>query len=652
MKRILTCLLAMCLLLSAGVGCTPKDSGTDTSAGTPAPGTLPDTPPAVTDFDTETTPREESDTMSAIDTETAPPVDVEEPNTTPYPIDHLTIFGREVSEFAIVHADDASQNIQNAAAELANYIEKACGTRPVVKKASDSSGESEILVGPTDRDTKTVTETRDSLGYDGYFIHAEDGKLFLGGNSERTTFYAVYGLLEDYLGCRFYTTTVERILEKHEIDIASDLHYAITPRFFYRESGYGNRSRDPAFATKLRMNGCQWTLTGGGGTDNAAYYAGDFVHTLWKLCNQESHVIGWAPCLSDESVYETVLGNVRKTLDQNPTATFISVSINDCYVGQTGCKCDTCAAFNAEHKSDGATLMAFVNRIAREIKDEYPNVLVDTLAYHYTQTAPVGIQMEDNVVIRFCPMQACTCHTYAECSSDATETFMKDLAEWEKIADNLFVWYYSENTANFHVPYPNILPMREHFNRFAESKVQGFYFEGYGDAPNTDLMYLRIYMGSKLLWNPEMTEEEYNVILNDFLEGYYGAGWTYIREYMDRIDAGLYDNRHMKCGADPTKYLLFPGEKGMATMKEYLALWESAIAAAETEEHRAHAERDSISWMYYYLLKVGCNNEPDLALELVDRMRRHEATRTAYGPDIVKDPNFDPRNNSLWMITW
>ncbi len=650
MKRFFSLMLAMCLLLVTASSCTSgshppidTESNTDRDTGTGTVGsteTRPETTPA-TDANTET----DSHSTTEPESETTG----EEPNTTPYPIDHLTIFGHEVNEFTIVYADDASVNIQNAATELANYIEKACGTRPVIKKASEGQQDYEILVGSTDRDTKTAMETRASLGYDGYMIHAEDGKLFLNGHSDRATFYAVYGLLEDYLGCRFYTTTVERILEKHEIDIAADTHEAVTPRFFYRESGYGNRSREAAFATKLRLNGCQWTLTGGGTTDNPAYYAGDFVHTMWKLCGQESHVIGWAPCLSDESVYETVLGNVRKTLDSNPGATFISVSLNDCYVTQRGCQCDTCKAFNEKHQSDGATMMAFVNRIARAIKDDYPTVLVDTLAYHYTQTAPVGITMEDNVVIRFCPMQACTCHTYAECTGTATQQFMKDLAEWEKIADNLFVWYYSENTANFHVPYPNILPMREHFNRFSASKVQGFYFEGYGDAPNTDLMYLRIYMGAKLLWNPDMTEEEYDAILNDFLEGYYGAGWEYIREYMDRLNSLLLKNLHMRCGIAPTSYLRIRSQDDMDALLE---LWQKALDAAETEEHKAHVERDSISWMYYYLFRYGCENHPELARKMVELMRKHEATRIAYGEDVVINPDFDPTQHSLWMVTW
>ncbi len=649
MKKIVALCCTLSLLLMMGSGCTSgggnsgADTQTEAGTGASTAGESVTDPGIESTTDAVTEPATEAPTEPETE---APP---EEPNTTPYPIDHLTVFGHEIEEFAVVYADDASVNIQNAATELCDYIEKACGTRPAIRKASESTQELEILIGSTDRDTPTAIETRESLGYDGYMIHAEDGKLFLNGYSERATFYAVYGLLEDYLGCRFYTPTVERILEKHEIDIATDTHEAVTPRFFYREAGWGN-SRDPAFVTKLRMNGTQLNLTGGGDTDDYCYYAGNFVHTMWKLCGQPSHVIDWAPCLSDESVYETVLGNVRKTLDANPNATIISVSINDCNDSFRGCQCDTCKAFNEKHQSDGATVFAFVNRIAREIRDEYPDVKVDTLAYLYTQTAPVDLEIEENVVIRFCPGRVCTCHPWEECQHRETKKFLKDLAEWEKICDNLFVWYYSEYVMNFHIPYPNILPMREHFNLLANSTVQGFYFEGmYGDAPVTDLERLRIYMGAKLLWDPDMTQEEYDLILNDFLEGYYGAGWSYIREYMDRLDASISSKYYAFFASKPTDFL----RMNRSDLKELVTLWQNALAAAETDEQKAHVERDSISPMYAYLSRVGCSNEPDMARYMVSLMVKYEATRLGQLiPGEAGNPDFDPTTNDNWMVTW
>ena len=44
---------------------------------------------------------------------------------------------------------------------------------------------------------------------------------------------------------------------------------------------------------------------------------------------------------------------------------------------------------------------------------------------------------------------------------------------------------------------------------------------------------LRAYLVSKLLWNPNMTKEEYYNHMNDFLAGVYGPGWESVRAYID-----------------------------------------------------------------------------------------------------------------------
>ena len=44
-------------------------------------------------------------------------------------------------------------------------------------------------------------------------------------------------------------------------------------------------------------------------------------------------------------------------------------------------------------------------------------------------------------------------------------------------------------------------------------------------------------MISKMMWNPFMSEEEYNSLMNECLSIWYGDGWEYIREYIELEDA-------------------------------------------------------------------------------------------------------------------
>ena len=50
----------------------------------------------------------------------------------------------------------------------------------------------------------------------------------------------------------------------------------------------------------------------------------------------------------------------------------------------------------------GGPLLDFVNFLADGIKDKYPEVYIDTLAYQYTQKAPKTIRPRDNVIVRLC----------------------------------------------------------------------------------------------------------------------------------------------------------------------------------------------------------------------------------------------------------
>ena len=76
------------------------------------------------------------------------------------------------------------------------------------------------------------------------------------------------------------------------------------------------------------------------------------------------------------------------------------MSQNDSYAEGRGCQCEKCRAIDEAEGTPMGSLLTFVNRIADAIKDDYPHVAVDTLAYRYTRKAPKTIVPADNVIIR------------------------------------------------------------------------------------------------------------------------------------------------------------------------------------------------------------------------------------------------------------
>ena len=115
-----------------------------------------------------------------------------------YRVKRLTIAGNDISEYAIVRADDAIYCASLACSELAEFIERACGASLPVFTESE-------YAAATDKPARriVITEGDETLGNEGFTISIdEDGTLTVSGGVYRGSLYGVYDLLED-IGWRF-----------------------------------------------------------------------------------------------------------------------------------------------------------------------------------------------------------------------------------------------------------------------------------------------------------------------------------------------------------------------------------------------------------------------------------------------------------------
>ena len=247
------------------------------------------------------------------------------------------------------------------------------------------------------------------------------------------------------------------------------------------------------------------------------------------------------------------------------------------------------------------SLLTFVNRIADDIKEDYPGVYVDTLAYRYTRKAPKTIVPRDNVIIRLCSIECCFVHPLGGDTCADNVEFQQDIIEWSKICENLFIWDYTTNYAYPSSPFPNLLVLRENAQFFADHNVIGLYEEGYNGDDLGEFAELRAYLLGKVAWNPYMTDEEYNTLINEFLEDYYGPGWENVRAYIDRLAEVVADRSHLGIFDNPLDILPMTvnGERDKTTYRELRGYLEAALAAAETEAQRAHAEQSLIQILVF-----------------------------------------------------
>ncbi len=529
--------------------------------------------------------------------------------------------GLEITdEYVIVVSDTASEAEITAANLLKSTFEEINGTKIDIITDTADKTEKEIALGKTDREYDDTVDYA-SLGDEGVCIKTVDDDLVITGGEKRGTLYSAYTFLEEYFGYRRFTPDLTVITEAEKLLVPAEIDYTYVPPFMFRQTDWypGNNKE---YKVANRLNDGTMLEAAGGGVE----YAGPFCHTFSSLVpnslietEPELFALGVQTgerttdqlCLTNPKTLEIAKATVRDWLAANPDAAFVSVTQND---NSNYCVCEECARIDAEEGSHSGTMIRFVNAIADDIREDYPNVLVDTFAYTdgYTRQAPKITVPRDNVIIRLCSIECKFSAPMDSGYSEDNEEFLQDLKDWSAISDHLFVWDYTTDYNSLLSPFGNFGAIQRNLQIFAENDVIGVFEEGAsGTAADGEFAALRCYMLSRLMWDPY---QDVNKLMYDFCEAYYGAGYQNIIDFINGID----ENNGF--GFNIIQYwLIFPEhvdmEYGMGcfdkyysmnvlnidneTLKEYDELWENAIAQAQTEWQKENVRRSQICWRYW-----------------------------------------------------
>lgn len=450
-------------------------------------------------------------------------------------VERIMIGNTEIADFEISLPEDATENMKFAASELSEYINRARGVQ--LRVVTDSVAQHRIVIN---------IDTAGELGDDGIDILVSDGCLYITGGKMRGAMYGVYEFLERYIGWVFINSENVCLNKNGSIVIADGTHYHYVPTMEFRDSmTYSYDGAHIDAATKLKIS--SWR--GRGALERSAKYgyAVGFVgtaHTMADYCPDIDN--SKQICYSDKDRYTevlaAVLARIKQVLDKGDTCPSISVSPMD---NTNYCTCKTCRLAYKAGKSYMTTQLAFVNKIAEGVAEVYPEIHVLTLAYWLARIPPRnGIVPNDNVDILYC-WCGCNNHPYTaeKCSEDGdrywyTNVYDKQyFEEWVRITKGkVYAWHYS-TSYHFFLAQPDIIDnIRLDIKYMADFGINGIYCEGYYGTPdehkdgNTFDM-LTMYLLARCIWNPDMSEEEYNAYIEEFMYWYYGEGWQELVEY-------------------------------------------------------------------------------------------------------------------------
>ena len=460
------------------------------------------------------------------------------------------------------------------------------------------------------------------LPEEGYGICPEEGKITIRGGGNRGVIYGVYGFLTHYAGMRFFLPGFETLGEG---DIVVNESYALTPVFEHRELDWMCGRNDPDWCVKNGVNAPKWSKISDemGGTFD--YLQGMSAHTLAKMTGTDQRTE--QPCLSDPEVLKTVIAYVRDVLEKNPGASIVSVSQNDNY---NYCKCEKCAAVDAEEGSPAGSLLRFVNAVAADIAEDYPDVIIDTFAYLHTTKPPQITKPLPNVCIRLCTFDCCFSHAINDPTCEQNARFTSYLLGWNEICDNIYIWDYVVNFRHYIPPYPNLLLQRENMRFFAEHGVRGMYPEGNFSSENYgEFGELRCWLLAQLMMNPYMSEEEYSDLMNEFLESYYGAGWENIRKFIDWTSAEAANNHVVGCYQAP--FAIIAEDRYLAMEETIDSWWDAAeeLAGGRLE----YVQRSRTQWEY---IKLMLHPDAEKAEQLRQYLEKEKITWSEGNNDFSK----------------
>ena len=509
-----------------------------------------------------------------------------------------------------------------AAKELRYYLDRMTSASFQFEEAAEPKAG--IYLGDI-----TGIDTTD-LGEDGFRIITDGDRLCIAGGN-RGVIYGVYEFLES-LGCRFFTHNCEKIptvpnLEIGEYDIKQ------VPRVEYREHNYADVVQNPRFSVRCRFNGASHRIPARmGGHMPYAWFVHTFERMVPPSVYGETHPEYYSLidgkrvvrdggrtqlCLTNPEVYDVCVEAVRKALKERPDARIISISQNDWH---GNCQCENCLAVDREEGSPAGTLLRFVNRIAETLEDEFPDVIFDTLAYNYSRPASKITHNRKNVCVRLCSIEACFSHPFETCDDESRNVtrpdgskanFITDLRDWGKVCDRMYIWDYTTCFAHYPTPHPNWRVLQPNVQAMVNNNVRGIFEQANGASRGgVDFNELRLYLISKLLWDPWCDVEKHR---REFMEYFYGDAAPYLMQYLDMVcDVAEKENIHVGFNDSPVHGFLRE-----ELLDQYDALFDQAAEAVKGDPLRLwRVEKNRLSIRYV-------------------RIKRASMLRGEYDPEVI-----------------
>jgi hypothetical protein len=461
------------------------------------------------------------------------------------------------SKVSIVLPQNWTAPEQTAANELDNYLTKLTGgdftvtTEPAAAPAGNVAPA--IYVGTTRFATAAGVDAK-TMPSEAWIMKTQNKSLILAGGGTRGTLYATYRFLEDIGGVRWWNPWEETVPARRVLSIPT-LNKSGKPSFAYRDIYmlYGNDKGRFAIRNRLDREGDSPIGAEYGGSRN--YGPPYHVHTLYMIMSPDKYYAqhpDWFTvrgdgvptagtgqlAFSNPGMRQEFLKLLRDMIRKShadakanglPVPDVFSVSQLDNTLEFASTPEDK-KLVEENGGADAAVLLDFINFLADGIKDEFPGVYIDTLAYFSGEQAPTKIRPRDNVIIR---LTDTTSNLIEPITAERNKDFRQKAESWSKVAKNLRIWDYAITFRYVGLPMPTTATYPTDLRFLLAHNFEGIFVEH--EYPVTaDMRDFKIWMQCKLFEDPH---RDYDALVREFTDGFYGPAGVHVRKYIYALQA-------------------------------------------------------------------------------------------------------------------
>lgn len=495
---------------------------------------------------------------------------------------NLNLIKNKRSAYSIAIPEKPLEQEVRAAHFLQYHIERISGCVLPIVQSDATNSRHQIRIKGDNPDLKP----------EAFHVFTSGPELYIYGGSGKGCVYGVAELLEQHMGIKYLSPDYVIIPKQSSLSLPQLQIRCSTPNTYRNVNGQFTRNENYKDFHRLH-------------TIDDMFAKGYFVHTFHRLLPWqtyfEKHPDYYAfmngkrvidqLCLSNPEVLALVISRLEEEMELQPEKKFWSVSQDDNF---SYCQCEACSKVIEEEGSPAGPIIIFVNRVA----EHFPDKVISTLAYQYSRKAPLKSKPASNVQIMLCTIELNRSKAIAD--DPSSRSFLRDIEDWGKISNHIFLWDYTVNFAHHITPFPNLHVLQPNIRLFVNNNVKE-HFQQTNTNKGHEFSEMKAYLIAKLLWNPNANVD---ALVNEFTDAYYGGAAPWIRKYILHLQTEISKSGEwLDIYGPPTLHA--HGFLSQENIKAYEVYFDEAEKAVAAEPHYLLHVRKARLPLQYAIMEIG-----------------------------------------------